>query len=198
MVPADRAWMLVMGLGLVATALIGMALGAVLTLWAVDGPVPPVPVLKPAASAPLAAPIAPPPAPIAQAAPPPAAPPPPAPQPAPTPAGPAAAPPPAAVPPAAAAQPPVARAVAVLPYTVQFGAFAEMEGAQHLLGLLRDGGQDVRIEDEKTAKGHEFHYVRLAEGYRTRAEALHEAAALKRTLDIDTIPVRRDGVEDSP
>ncbi len=106
---ADRGW-IVVAIGLVATAVVAAALGAVVTLWAVDRPLPLAPSVKlpPAAPAPAAEPIA---------AKPPAAEPSAAPLPAPAPAQPVAAaaatvdpPPPASAPspaPAAAAAPPV-------------------------------------------------------------------------------------------
>jgi cell division septation protein DedD len=187
-------------LGLIATALVGMALGAVLALWAVDKPVPARPPVEPVAVAPPLPPArvplpAPPPPPVPVAAPPAAPVPPPEPAPAPPPQ-----PAPAPVPVAAADAPPADdnALAAALPYAVQFGAFAEIERAQHLADSLKDRGYPVQIEENKKPAARGLHFVRLADGYKTRAEALQEAATLKRDHDIDTILVRRDSGDTLP
>jgi cell division septation protein DedD len=82
---------------------------------------------------------------------------------------------------------------AKLPYAVQLGAFAELERAQHLARVLEAQGYPAEVEDRDSQKGHEMHYVRLADGYDSMAAASKAAAALKRKLDIDAIPVRRGG-----
>jgi cell division septation protein DedD len=187
-----------MTLGLVATALVGMALGAVLALLTMDKPVParlpiePVAIAPPPPVVPARAPLpAPPPIPVSAAAPPaaPAQPPQPSPAPLPQP-----------VPVAAADAPPADdnALAAALPYAVQFGAFAEIERAQHLADSLKDRGYPVQIEENKKPAAHGLHFVRLADGYKTRAEALQEAATLKRDHDIDTILVRRDSGDTLP
>jgi cell division septation protein DedD len=199
---ADRSWTVV-AIGLVSTAVVAAALGAVVTLWAVDRPVPPAPAVKPPPAAPAAEPAAakppaaepsvaaaPPPTPaqpVAAAAPP-VDPPPPAPATAPSPK------------PAAAAAPPVDddKVAATLPYAVQLGVFAEIDRAQHLAKQLTDQGYPAQVEDHKSPAGHDMHYVRLADGYDSRGGALGEAAALKRKLDIDAIAVRRHGAEAAP
>jgi cell division septation protein DedD len=219
MVSPDRSWVVV-GFGLVFTAIVSALLGAMVTLWLVERPAPisparpsataaaPAPSALPAAAPPAIAPAAPTPAAPAPAAAPPA----PAaasastPTPAPAPSAPAAAPtpavapapaapasPPPAAPAAAAAAPPLdADAVAAtLPYTVQLGVFVEAEGAQRLAKMLTDQGYPAQVEIRKTSKGREMHYVRLADGYDSMGEASSEAAMLKRKLDVDAIPLRR-------
>ena len=208
----DRSW-IVVAIGLVATAIVAAALGAVVTLWLVDQPAPP-PAPKSAAArpAPAAAPApaatsAATPAPAPVAAPAPA----PAPALAPSPAPVAAAdptpspapPPPAADPPAkpaAAAKPPVdGDAVAAkAPFAVQIGAFDDLDHAQQLAKELTDQGYPSQVEDHKAPSGHDMHYVRLADGFGTRGEAARAAAGLKRKLDIDAIPIRRQGAEATP
>jgi cell division septation protein DedD len=182
----DRSW-IVVGLGLIATAIVAAALGSVVTLWAIDKPVPDLPA-APAAPAVPAAPAAPEPAP--------APPPPPPPPPAET-AGP---PPSPAAEPAAAVPPPVdADALAAQhPYAVQLGAFAEPERAEHLAKILSDQGYPAQVEIHKSPQGHEMHYVRLVEGYDGVADAARQAALLKRKLDIDAIPVRRRAAGPAP
>src|ERR1700735_2250333 len=132
----DRSW-IVVGLALIATAIVAAAFGSVVTLWAIDKPVPAIPAAPavPAAAALPAVPPAPP-APEPAPAPPPPAAPPPVPE--------ASSPPPAppAPPAAAVALPPVdADALASkLPYAVQLGAFAEPERAERLAKALSDQG----------------------------------------------------------
>jgi len=208
----DRSW-IVVAIGLVATAIVAAALGAVVTLWLVDRPTPP-PAPKQAAARPAATPspapaAAPAPAPVATPvvpAPAPAAAPAPTPTPVaaadPTPAPPPA-PPPAADPPAkpaAAVKPPVdGDAVAAkLPFAVQIGAFDDLDHAQQLAKQLTDQGYPAQVEDHKAPSGHDMHYVRLADGFGTRGEAARAAAGLKRKVDIDAIPIRRPGAEGTP
>jgi cell division septation protein DedD len=196
MTSTDRNAILVMALALTATAVVGMALGSVLTLWAVGPPMPAVLPL-PTAVATASLPEPPPPAPMREP-----------PAPSPSVVAPPAAPAPLTTPGAAASTPvPVAAdatpadagtVAATLPYAVQFGAFAEMDRAQHLADALKDRGYAARIEDGRKSTAHGLHFVRLADGYRTKAEALQEVATLKRELDIDTIPVRRDSAEPAP
>jgi len=215
----DRSW-IVVGLGMVLTAIVAALLGAMVALWLVERPAPVIPARpvasaalppKPAEPAPPVPAAAPTPAPPATA-PTPAAPAPVAatPIPAPAPASPAPpeatspapAPPPtvpAAPAPAAAAPTVDADAVAAtLPFTVQLGAFTEADRAQHLAKMLTDQGYPAQVETRKTSKGHEMHYVRLADGYDSMGEASSEAAALKRKLDIDAIPIRRQTPEAEP
>lgn len=208
----DRSW-IVVAIGLVATAIVAAALGAVVTLWLVDRPIA-VPAPKQAAALPAAKPVtiptpvpaavpvpvpapAPDPAPVASPAPVAAADPTPAPAPAPP------MPPPAADPPAkpvAAAKPPVdGNAIAAKqPFAVQIGAFEDLDHAQTLAKDLTDQGYPSQVEDHKAPSGHDMHYVRLADGFGTRGEAARAAAGLKRKLDVDAIPIRRQGAEAAP
>jgi cell division septation protein DedD len=207
MASPDRSW-IVVAVGLVATAIVAAALGAVVTLWAVDQPVPVAHAAPPAPKpAPAPIPVAPPPQ-AATPAPPPASPapaetqavPPPSPPPAapvsapptPAPVEPAASPPPA-IPPS----PPVDTAALApkLPYAVQFGAFNDDDHAQRMAQTLQEQGLPAAVEFHKTPKGHDLHFVRLSDGYSTMSEASSRAAVLRRQLEIDVIPVRRQGAE---
>jgi cell division septation protein DedD len=89
-------------------------------------------------------------------------------------------------------------AAATLPFTVQLGAFAEAGKAQNLAKMLSDQGYPTQVETRKTSTGREMHYVRLADSYDSRGAAASEAAALKRKLDIDAIPIRRKTPEAEP
>jgi|SRR5579859_235388 len=209
--------------GQIASALIGFALGVVVTLLAiVDWP--------PAAARPAAAPaVAPAPAPAPQAAsapaPPPATPPAqsadtaaapptdaaqtaavapavvapvaPAPAPAPPPA-PAAAEPPAPPP---AAKPPQPKPKPAEPspsrarYVVQAGAFVSDEIAGKVAARLTAHDHPAEVLVRTDDSGRAWNVVRVSEIFATRGEAERLANALKRNDDVDTLIIRLSPVK---
>ena len=81
---------------------------------------------------------------------------------------------------------------------MQIGAFDDLDHAQQLAKELTEQGYPSQVEDHKAPSGHDMHYVRLADGFGTRGEAARAAAGLKRKLDLDAIPIRRQGAEATP
>lgn len=197
--------------GQIASALIGFALGVVVTLLAVvdwapatAGPTLPPPAAVPApvatpapvvpspsaATPPAAAPVATPPEP----APPPVPaavqpPPPPAPvaaePPAPTPAAPTpAAEPPKPKPKPAAPSPTRAR------FVVQAGAFVNDDIAGKVAARLTENDHQAEVLVRTDDTGRAWNVVRLTEIFPTRGEAERAANTLKRDDDVDTLIIR--------
>lgn len=205
--------------GQIASALIGFALGVVLTLLAVvdwapatAGPTLPPPAAMPA---PVATPAPTPPSPPAAtppaAAAPAAAPPEPVPAPAPVPAvvqpppppAPVAAEPPAPPPvtpipaaPTPAAEPPKPKPKPAAPsptrarFVVQVGAFVNDEIAGKVAARLTENDHQAEVLVRTDDSGRAWNVVRLTEIFPTRGEAQRTANTLKRDHDVDTLIIR--------
>jgi cell division protein FtsN len=197
--------------GQIASALIGFALGVVVTLLAVvdwapatAGPTLPPPAAMPAPVA-TPAPAAPsPPVATPPAAAPVAAPPEPAPAPAPAavqlppPPAPVAAEPPAPTPaaPAPAAEPPRPKPKPAAPsptrarFVVQAGAFVNDEIAGKVAARLTENDHQAEVLVRTDDSGRAWNVVRLTEIFPTRGEAERAANKLKRDDDVDTLIIR--------
>ena len=199
--------------GQIASALIGFALGVVVTLLAVvdwapatAGPTLPPPAAVPApvatpapvvpspsaATPPAAAPVATPPEP----APPPVPaavqpPPPPAPVAAEPPAPTPAAPTPAAEPPKPKPKPkPAAPSPTRARFVVQAGAFVNDDIAGKVAARLTENDHQAEVLVRTDDTGRAWNVVRLTEIFPTRGEAERAANTLKRDDDVDTLIIR--------
>jgi hypothetical protein len=201
--------------GQIASALIGFALGVVVTLLAVVDwapatarPAIPAPAAAPAPAVPAVPPppvVAPPAAPAsppeehAAAAPPP--------EPVPTPPAAVQLPPPPPAPPPApvAAEPPAPTPVAKPPkpkpkpaapsptrarFVVQAGAFVNDEIAGKVAARLTDDDHQAEVLTRTDDSGRAWNVVRLTEVFPSRGEAERVANALKRDDDVDTLIIR--------